>query len=606
MQYKPVSTRRVLLLVLTALAVQAGCIRPARDPVAIQTNRLIARYPALAGGRYAVIADFEDVRHATLFDVENLSGRASWAIDAGGGIRQTGRDALRVTLAGPTDALRAGAADSEAWFLKRDWRDYDLLYMSVYLEADPSSPLRVSFVSGVGAGAAATHAGAAVPGAGSDERRFQAELPLSRGWNHLAVDLWEVAQSIDIDDVRRITWSMPAAASPVEWHLDDVILTRDREALFGDADGKTGHMVVLREGRRMRVGAPGRFELTFHRARIVAWFDLARDPARLDNLVRHTTLGPTPITTAPPALAPSDTDQSGVVAAADTPGSGGGEPRLVSASAVRVILEESAPHSPNVVSSPSAPDAAGPVGGATRWVVYANGDVFVASVGDPASREQQRSYAFDAAVEGSWRVDAAGQFAELRSVDPPAVRLAITALGAEAPLANARSDSDAGLVVEAQPDLTWVLGLAVRDAVAWASSLRNPPRLDVAVGRIGFEHADADSTRDGSGGDGDASRGSLAGHDGSAFDRRWGAYRLRPEGDLLRFHFNCGAAAHHAFEVAVPPESVAAVYVDHVLHPLVARESDGRIIFLVDAVQSARPLIEVMLRRPSSADGVGR
>ncbi|RJP40600.1 MAG: hypothetical protein C4547_02540 [Phycisphaerales bacterium] len=598
------------LSIVAAAAVISGCVQPTGDRVEAQAARLAARYPALAGGRYAVIADFEDPRHATMFDVENVSGYATWSIASGGGIRQTGRNALRVTLAGPSDALRAGAVDSEAWFLKRDWRDYDTLYTSVFMPSAPASRLRLTLTSGTGAVLRQTHL----------------DCALAQGWNQLAIDLWEPGESIDLDDVRQMSWSLPAATSPVEWRLDDLILTRDRQTLLGDANGPAGRMYVLREGRRWRIGAAGRFEVTIHRGQVVEWFDLAADPARLDNLVEDTVLGPTPlhhrrtghesgadpaasmterVAIAPPGSPPADIHpvSDGQVAQLEGVSS---RQRLVSASPVRVVLEVTWLQQPS-----PAPDRAGASPSAARrvleqqqWVIYASGDVFVTPMGAPQADAQpgeagRRHYAFCVARAGAWRVDPSGRFGEYRPLDSPKTRLAVTTLGGQAKFGAGDASATGQVTVDIEGSPTFVLGLAGRDAAAWSATLRAPPRLDVAVGRVITAAASEP----------DATMG--------AFDRRIGAYRLRPEGGLLRFHFNCGPMPHHAFEIDAPADVTASVYVDHVLHESVVREADGRLVFLVEAAPSQRPLIEAILHvirpvgqatttkegRPSGIDG---
>ena len=84
-------------------------------------------------------------------------------------------------------------------------------------------------------------------------------------------------------------------------------------------------MYVQRQGQRWNIGSRGRFELTFFRGQIVAWFDLRIDPDRLVNLVSGTVLGPVPI------LAPEFDDPK------RTPSAGRLSPRLTLSSRQRLV-----------------------------------------------------------------------------------------------------------------------------------------------------------------------------------------------------------------------------------------------------------------------------
>lgn len=247
------------------------------DPAA-HADRLRSSYPDLSSGRFAVIADFERENHAELFRLATPSRQGSLRADPDRGWEPTGRSGLIVSLGGPKDVLVASNANVTHWYLKRDWREYDLLIMQIQA---PSGGLDVE----VGIVAE------------SDGRQgvVQALLPLRAGWNLVRLDLGEVAEHLPLDDITEIRWSAPSATGPAEWVLDDVILANNTADLFGRSDGPDGEMFVRRRGRRWSVGAAGRFELGFGGGQIVQWYDLAADPNRLNNLVANTILGPSPV-----------------------------------------------------------------------------------------------------------------------------------------------------------------------------------------------------------------------------------------------------------------------------------------------------------------------
>ncbi len=246
------------------------------DPT--QTDRLIRTYSELSSGRFAVIADFENDSHMELVQLSSVSPQARCILDARRGRSETGRRCLAFTAGSTHDSAVLNSDRAENWFLKRDWRDYDLLMMSVFSPV-PQAKLQLT----LSAGPLRDRVSAGTP------------LQLHQGWNELAVDLAEVGERLALDDVREIRLSLDKVIKPVELLIDDIILAAHRESIFGNAENKEGLLYAQRVGRRWRVGAGGKFELEFANGQIVGWYQTSGDPYRLHNLCDHTTLGPMPI-----------------------------------------------------------------------------------------------------------------------------------------------------------------------------------------------------------------------------------------------------------------------------------------------------------------------
>ncbi len=267
----------VLVLALTLVGAGAGCRGPGsrHHTGPTQLDRLMAAYPDLSSGRFAVIADFEDPKHMEIFKLISVSPKARCVLGGRRGRAETGRGCIDFTTGSPDDAIVINNDRAANWYLKRDWRDYDLLLLSVR-SPKPDLTAEVVISAGPVARPMAVHA----------------EIPLQRGWNLVRLDLAEVGERIPLDDVRDLRFSVSGARKPVKLTLDDIILTGSREDLFGDSQDRSGAMYVQRAGRRWNIGVGGRFELTFANGQIVRWHNLEADPYRVRNLVQGTTLGP--------------------------------------------------------------------------------------------------------------------------------------------------------------------------------------------------------------------------------------------------------------------------------------------------------------------------
>jgi len=278
------SPLRLLHLVRACPALSAivllGCGQVFRAPALAPPSPqpLAAVYPDAAGGRVAIVADFEQPERAGFFRTEPASGR-TWCAPSRLRARRTGSIALRVHLEAASDQLIATnlPAGRGPGFV-RDWTPYNLLIMSVY---SPRPVLALAFE---------------VRSGGEDAEVFRRDdFVLTQGWNVLRVDLGEVGGHVDLRDVRQLRWMVPQLAGPIDLYLDDLILVDNRRDLLGSPQGRPGTLYVQSVGRRLRIGAVGRFELVFARGRIVHWFGLQADPQRRLDLAGSPALGPMPV-----------------------------------------------------------------------------------------------------------------------------------------------------------------------------------------------------------------------------------------------------------------------------------------------------------------------
>lgn len=298
-----------------ALLVLIGACRSdgGRAP-ATPVDRLVHTYDELRGGRFVIIADFEDPAQMELFDVVNASGKTAVSRDARHGRPETGSACLAITAADADDAIIVSNREDASWYLKRDWRAFDLLMASIHA---PRGDLSLEV---------------ALSGGPPNQRStVYTSLPLNRGWNAVRLDLAELESRVPLDDIREIRFSFPGLAKATTLYLDDLLLTNFREDVLGNSQGTTGGLYVQRAGRRLNVGAGGRFELTFSNGQVSAWHNLAADPHRLRNLVAGTTLGPQPVRSDAPPEGLADFSFLGKAVVA--------RQRLVEASAVRVAIE---------------------------------------------------------------------------------------------------------------------------------------------------------------------------------------------------------------------------------------------------------------------------
>lgn len=332
------------------LSALAGCRSSGPVPAApTQIDRLIAVHPELSGGRFSVIADFEDPRHAQLLSWSGVSPGARFTVDSTAGRRETGGTAVRLSASSPRDTLTISNDHATDWYMRRDWRGFDLLLLAV--QAPTKSSLRIEVTAG----------------SGQDRRTSHTFVPLDRGWNQVRLDLADLAERVPIDDVRELRLGIADGERATELVLDDLILTASTEELFSDTSAGAHGLYARRVGRRLMIGATDRFELVFAGGQIVGWYDLSSDPQRLENLVRGTALGPFPMALRGPDGAPEAA--TGAINVWGATGTVAARQRLIEANLVRLRVE---------VELDSSEATRGD-GGRTHtiYTIYRGGDIFV-------------------------------------------------------------------------------------------------------------------------------------------------------------------------------------------------------------------------------------
>ena len=268
-------------------------------------DRLRETYPELATNKFLVVADFEDPVQGQMFTMRTRSQRGYFHPSTKRSRPETGAGSLEVYFAEPSDMLLAWSSQGGDWSLPADWRDYRLLLMSLYCRSGP----KVINLE--------------IQGRGAGERYRQDGILLESGWNTVGIDLTEVARHVDLSYVAHVGWRLEQPTAAVRIYFDDLILVDNRVDIWGTPDGAPGSLYVTHEGRRIRLGACGRFELVFYNGEITEWYDLGTDPERERNCVNW------PKNT-PAALGP-------VAVLLDKRGGSGGEESDPSASSTRNI-----------------------------------------------------------------------------------------------------------------------------------------------------------------------------------------------------------------------------------------------------------------------------
>ena len=562
---------------------------PGKPAAQTQSDRLKATYPDLDAGRFWVLADFEHLKHTELFRVVSHSGDANCISSLKGGVPQTGRRCMRVTLADPLDMLVITNAEARQWLLKRDWRDFYLLLAAVHCPVE-STALELSIVTGPPEGGATAHS----------------RVPLARGWNNLRLDLVEAAERVALDDVRELRLSLPQADRPIELVLDDIILVDNRRDVFGSSDDAAQGLYIQEQGRRWNVGAAGRFELGFANGQIVHWFDLAADPHRLDNLVGGDALGPSPVVlpeagtgglSASLLEAPRpaeivvtrqqilEANPLRIVVACAWQFTRPGAPPASDDSFHRwtySILRDGSVyvHVESTAETPEwKPRALGLLTGRTQ-----DGTVqaFAHRAGQPSDPEDLRRVTYACAAPTS--ADKSGLLWVLPVLTEPS-RIDVLPHPQER-----RIDLLASGGIAAGPVARWTGLLQVWPpgscvpAVARARALDYcyPAPLNMLVGEV-----IADTP-------GDA--------DGDGFNEQLGCHVLQPEADLLRFEIDGRKRPRFGplFQVVNTAGQQAWVYVDHLILETVARDSAGNLLFQIPETVRHTALVEVVLRNPQA------
>lgn len=579
----------VVTLLLIGCAASPGPVGPAT-----QSDRLMAAYDELRAGRFAVLADFEDPAQMEVVEFVDASNRGACVLDTGSGRPETGGAALRITVGSDHDTVLLGAGDSENWYIKRDWRPYDLLLLSLRApRADVTAHLTIA--------------------SGKGERRAVVEsaVPLRRGWNLLRFNVAEIGDRLPLDDIRELRLRFTGAGRTVDLTLDDVILTTDREELLGDARGAEGSLFVQRVGRRYRVGSAGRFDLTFEHGQVVEWFNLAADPHRLVNLVGGTVLGPSPVVVWPEDeeyAGPADFRPLGEIVRA--------RQAIAEMSVVRAVVVSEW----QFTRDPEQEDASLPF---QRWryTIYPSGEVFV-NVECTARWPGWEPEQLGLAVSVNHRLGFVPQVHEVAGLhDPEPLRhVAFAAAAQEAgtkPAALLYTLADSRRtprIIHPDPEharrLSFVatgsmsgtqtevwscrLSLMTTEAASEATvadravAYAFPPPIALQVGWPAATTATEPTAESAAA----PSRGA------QAFDHADGSFVLRPEDGLVRFSLD---AQRHlflspAFRITGSKDLTTWVYVDNMLFEHTARDAEGNLVFQLPGRLRKPTTVEVLLR----------
>jgi hypothetical protein len=596
----------------------AGCAPPQtyHRPLEPVADRLVRAYPDLSSGRFLIVADFEAVEQGAIFRLAPPTAAGYVGIVSERARPETGAGSLKVRFTSGEQELVIEDVGQGSWTLARDWRRFHLLLISVY------SPRTI-------AGAVLT----ARSGSQNVAEYQQRGILLHEGWNLLRIDIGDLAERIDVADVRQLRFGCPRLEEPVDLFFDDIVLADNAKDVLASPAAQPGDLYVRAEGRRLRVGVVEQFELVFSRGKIVQWFDLRTDPNRIHNLTGGGALGPTPVVVSAGADGPMRVDEmSGWEKLGTTAES---YQKLMEASPVRAMVwGEWRFGSP---ATASAPGAEAPF---HRWVytIYATGKMYVEFAGTVQTAPLNKGRAASPGVAGEGEAQAnavagggsdAGSVGYLvscadaegfqRLLHPPSVA------GADAPAAadglnyvlyhqngpdkpdllftfyRARTAPKArALRHDEEPRLGTLFYGGPADAVTvWAAMFTvwphdidgpqqaepmaldytNPMPLTVDAGRL-IRTDPGDIDNDG-------------------FNETRGHYTLEPDGNVVKARLDGSKRMRFGpvFKIVDVSDCDVWAYVDGIEIRPVARDVDANAIFQIPRVLDKETLVEVTIRR---------
>jgi len=608
------AARHRALLVAACVATLAACggcelfapATPRADGLPHYLRRMQASYPDLAAGRFVCLAHFEAPNQAPLFRVTDATGdEGNFPQPEISVLRSrdaAGSGSLRALLT-PATELRFDGARSTELALIRDWRGYPLLLFSLY---GPPEGAQVRF---------AVHSGTTVP------LEWTRTLDVGPGWNLYRIDVAELGDTVDLADVRCLSWRMLAPSAPLELFVDDVILADNTRTVHGESAGP-GELYVFEQGRRVHVGVRERFELAFADGLIVAWhaetpvttahapphptsIELERDTAPAptapdrSNLTVRSGLGPLPLALpaewyAPgaPAIVYDDPAMFAAWGPAVTT-----QQWLREATAARVVVQGQ--------WSFGQPGTAGttPPAPAHTWqyVIYPTGEVFVTVASTaPAGGWGAPRVAYATALVGRRGFEVQplpaptgaplgalaarpGPAADLLWVphDPALATHAHELVSAdERRIAVLLGDCDAAALVETAHLLRlWPHDIdGPPEAYTFAADYQAPATVALTVGRL-VTDTPGDLNRDG-------------------YNESEGCYELAPDSDVLRFRFDPGETLRHAprFRIHDSAERRCWVYVDGRRVPESGRDRHDRCLVVLPTTVTRPADVEVHTR----------
>ena len=560
---------------------KAGALVPAKKTVPTggptQSDRLLKYYPDLHDGPFAVLADFEDPVHMEVVAVDG--GASAQAIrNVTKGRKETGKACLEFHADSQSDELVLSDQSATRWHLRRNWRDYDLLLLSVW---SPMEKLQLALSS--------------TAGEGKDRATLVTRRPLQKGWNLLRMDLAELGEKLPLDDIRELRMAIAGTNKPVSVYFDDLLLAANRQDVFGNSGNNQGELFVRRSGRRWHVGSGGRFELTFAGGQIAAWHDLSRDPYRLRNLSRGTAIGPTPV--------PVDNETAEILDRSETPMPVEASIQWVEINAIRAVVT-------CLWRSAHNGGAAAPgMSSRTTYTIYATGHVFVEIESNADGRKSNEALGLavcanttDANHVTTGLPDAAdvnaASFGAIQSSDDGAsvYFVAVDHAGHALRVAAAHDAARKRGILLALPRETasapgrwWAHLLFSTDASAapevlqhWADGFAMPSPPAVDIGSVAA-----------------AAAGKMAG----GFDRANGCFQLVTDDGQLRW---TAPAAHDdlsvkAYCVDAPVNASTWVYVNHLIHQPVVRTESGPLLFQLPRISGTKGLVEILWERNAVA-----
>ncbi len=539
-------------------------------------DRLIGTYPELRAGRFAVMADFEDPHHYELFHLTSPSGGAR--IEP---IATTNGHALRFQVGSGETALVIDNTNAVNWYLKRDWRNYDVLLLAID-SPSANATLRITVRAGPT----------------KHTLQTRTDWPLRQGRNVVRLDLAELGESVPLDDIRALHLALDGGSNQ-SIVVDDLILTQDRANLLGDASATDGTLFVERYGRRWRVGSGGRFELTFAHGQVVSWYDLAHDPQRITNLLRGTALGPEPVLHTNASTGERVVQEASVSVRTD----------LIEVNEVRVVIDvERRRTIRKRTSRPSFTPWH------WRYTIYPTGQLFVeidtassgevtpgpmtlaVSVAKPGN-ETITTHLLTGDAASSSNNDPSYLGAVARFGDAGAALLFVPYFGDTPINIDERRTSPGLLTIEATPltapahadgrrcavaylRLTDSATLTDAAAVREASWFHEPIPLALTVGGL-------------------SAVGDRCAFSSGELVRGSGAYALTPDRNVVRLTVPALPDPDFApaFEILDRSTQTAWVYVEHRLHEPVVRNADGYLLFQTPHLRP-HANIEVLIARP--------
>jgi hypothetical protein len=228
-------------------------------PAGLWGQQLLA-YPMLEDNTYLTLKNFESADDLADFGLVRAGGQ-----DAGeskllysASPTATGTGALGISL---------GVLDDYTLIFDtpiRRWKDYNLLFCAIFIDETKAS-CEIELADGTG-------------------KSGKMPFLLTQGWNKLQIDLSDLAGKIDMNDVSRMKISFYQIGG-TKVFIDDLILIDYHKSLVGHPDGAGGTRYAVREGKRIRVGACGRFEVVFNDGKLIGWYDLGSDRERTNNLL---------------------------------------------------------------------------------------------------------------------------------------------------------------------------------------------------------------------------------------------------------------------------------------------------------------------------------